>query len=615
MKGYMGKLLRVNLSEGRITEEELDAELTKSYVGGNGLGIRMFYNEVSPKVEALSPDNKLFLLTGPVTGTAFPSAGRFQAIFKSPLTGLLTDSSCGGFWGAELKRAGFDGVILEGKADKPVYLWINDGKVEIRDAADLWGIDALEVQKVIRDKLGDQRVRVVAIGPAGEKCVPMASLMTDDARAAGRGGGGAVMGAKNVKAVAVRGHKRVEVASPAEYEELCKKISDSTFSEGWVKYGTASSIDGWWDKGDVPVRNFKIGMWEPALKLGGARMHDTILVRGNACWACRNACGREVKLDSERYKYEGPGPEYETLGMLGTNLMIDDLEVVTIANDICNRYGIDTISAGGAIGFAMEAFEKGLLTTKDTGGLELTWGNGQAVLKAVELMGKSEGFGAFLNQGTRAMSRSLGEASKPFATEVKGLEAPAHDPRALFAMGVCYATSPRGACHMHAPTMIYEHGGEAPEPSWGLTGSYPAQSETDKGLLAKVVQDKGHVVSSLVSCYFIGMFVPPADLAKALELATGVAYSADSLKLLAERAYAIQRAFNIRSVGISAADDYLPARLVEPFAEGAAKDVVPNIKTMLEDYYQVRGWTKDGKPSPDSLEKLGLSEIARDLYA
>jgi aldehyde:ferredoxin oxidoreductase len=614
MGGYAGWLLRVNLSERRIIKEELDRELARQYVGGNALGIRMFYDEVAPETDALSPNNKLFLLTGPVTGTPFPSAGRIQAIFKSPLTGLLTDSSVGGFWGAELKRAGFDGVILEGKADRPVYLWVGDGEAEIRDAADLWGMDALDVQTAIRDLLGDQRIRVLSIGPAGEKALPMATMVTDDARAAGRGGAGAVVGSKHLKAIAVRGHGRVEVACPEEFSHLSKKISDGTYAESWEKYGTASAIDGWWNKGDVPVRNFKIGMWEPALKVGGKAMADTILVKAKGCWACRNNCGREVELDSERYHYHGPGPEYETIGLLGPNLLIDDLEVVTIANDICNRAGIDTISVGGSIAFAIEAFEKGMLTVEDTGGIQLAWGDSETMLQVLKMTVQGEGFGAFVAQGVRAMSQQLGEASKPFAVEVKGMEVPAHDPRALFAMGVAYATSPRGACHMHAPTMVYEHGGPAPEAEWGLADAYPAQSPAHKGLLAKVVQDKGHVISSMVACYFIGLFCQPSELARALELATGNSYSSDSLQRLGERAYAIQRAFNVRATGITAADDRLPDRLLEPFAEGEAKGIVPDIQAMLQDYYRARGWAPDGRPSRDSLDALGLPEIARDLY-
>jgi aldehyde:ferredoxin oxidoreductase len=615
MNGYAGWILRINLSEQRIIKEELDLEVARQYIGGNALGIRMFYDEVTPDTSSLSAKNKLFLLTGPVTGTSFPSAGRVQAIFKSPLTGLLTDSSVGGFWGAELKRAGFDGVILEGKSDHPVYIWISDGEAAIRDALDLWGLDALDVQGTIRNKLGDKRIRTLAIGPSGERALPMASIVTDDARVHGRGGGGAVMGSKYVKAIAVRGNGRVTVANADEFSRLSKKISEGTYAESWEKYGTASSLDGWWDKGDVPVKNFKIGRWDPALKVGGKAMADTILVKGKGCWACKNNCGREVAFENDNYKYHGAGPEYETIGLLGTNLMIDDLEVITIANDICNRSGIDTISVGGSIAFAIEAFEKGLLTANDTGGIQLKWGDPETFLKVLKMTVVGEGFGAFVAKGTKMMSQKLGEKSKPFALEVKGMEVPAHDPRALFAMGVAYATSPRGACHMHAPTMVFEHGGPAPEPEWGLTGAYPAQSSEHKGLLAKVIQDKGHIISSMAACYFIGLFCQPSELALALELATGNSYTSDSLHRIAERAYAIQRVYNILAAGITAADDRLPERLLEPFAEGEAKGIVPDIQTMLRDYYDARGWEPDGKPSREILEELGLVEIIKDLYA
>ena len=448
MKGYMGKLLRVDLTARRITEEALDPQLARDYIGGAGLGIRLAYDEIPPNIEPLGPEAKLLIMTGPVTGTALGSAGRFEVVFKSPLTGILCDASSGGFWGSDLKLAGYDGLILQGAAEAPVYLHIVDGHVEIRDASHLWGMDAYAVQDVLLAEVGDAKARVLSIGPAGEREVLYACMVNDAGRMPGRGGSGAVMGHMKLKAIVVRGTGRVDLAEPAAFREYAVGVNKTNATspqvEGLRVLGTPRVMDNNWPLSDIPTKNFSLGSQEAmCVNLGGKKMQATILVPHVACHRCSMGCSRWVRVPEGPYTMDAPGPEFETLGALGTNCMIDDLEFVSYAAHLCNIYGMDTLSCGGTIAFAMECFEKGLLTLEDTGGIELTFGNKEAMLAVIEQIAFGQGIGPLLALGSRKLAERIGHGAIDFAVQIKGLELPMHDARAFFGWGATYATGPR----------------------------------------------------------------------------------------------------------------------------------------------------------------------------
>jgi aldehyde:ferredoxin oxidoreductase len=565
-----------------------------------GLGDRIIYDEVPPSTDPLSPESKIVFTTGPVTATNFPSAGRYQVCFKSPLTGILCDSSSGGYWGAELKRAGYDALIIEGASPDPVYLWINNEKVELRNASHLWGQDALRVQETLQTEIRDKKARVACIGPAGENQVLLSCIINDEGRAPGRGGNGAILGSKKLKAIAVRGNRTFPLYDPETYNSLCKTIAkDNATSPALAnlrEYGTAQVLDNFWALGDIPVKNWQVGLWEEGCKnLGGKKMKETILVPHLACYRCTLGCSRWVKIDEGPYKMEGPGPEYETLGTLGTMCLIDNLNAVSFANDLCNRYGLDTISTGASIAFAMEAYEKGLITREDAGGVDLKWGNEQAMIDMVHQIGRKEKLGSLLGQGVKRAAEKLGGDSWKYAVHVKGMESPMHDPRTFFSMGLTYAVGPRGACHLHGHSPLWE-GAKNPVPEWGLSGVYPLFVNEGKGKLAKLSQDYTAVVNSMVSCYFITFILKPSDLASVLTAATGVKYSPQSLLKAGERIMALHRAYN-NLCGISRKDDVLAPRQLEPTKEGGNAGKIPNMDVLIKEFYKESGWTPSGKPS------------------
>ncbi len=617
MDGYTGKILRVNLTERKSTEEPLNPKQARDYLGGTGLGNRIIYDEVPPKTDPLSPESKIVFATGPVTATNYPSGARYQVCFKSPLTGILCDASSGGYWGADLKRAGYDALIIEGAADDPVYLWIHNQKVDIRPASHLWGQDALRVQESIQREIGDERIRVACIGPAGEKKVLLSCIINDEGRAPGRGGNGAVLGAKNLKAIAVRGNGTFPIHDLETYNALCKKIAKengtSTAVAAMREYGTAQVLDNLWAMGDVPVKNWQVGLWEEGCKsLGGKKMKETILVPHTACYRCTIGCSRWVKIEEGPYKMDGPGPEYETLGAMGTMCLIDNLNAVSFANDLCNRYGIDTISTGVAIAFAMEAYEKGLIRKEELGGIEPKWGDEQAMIALVHQIGKQEKLGALLGQGVKRAAEALGGESWKYAVHVKGMESPMHDPRTFYSMGLTYAVGPRGACHLHGHSPLWE-GVQDPLPEWDLKGTYPQFESKGKGNLVKLSQDYTAVVNSMVSCYFLTFILKPSDLAAVLTAATGTKYTAKGLLKVGERIMALHRAYN-NLCGITRKDDVLAPRQLEHTKEGGNAGRAPDMEVMLKEFYKASGWTPSGKPSRKTLESLGLSDVARDLY-
>lgn len=614
--GYMGKLIRVKLTEGKVEIENLNMDDARAFVGGAGLGTKIIYDEVPPSADPLGPENKIAFLTGPVTATKFPTSGRYEVCTKSPLTNMWVDASSAGHWAADFKKTGFDGVIVEGISPKPVYLWVSDDKAELRDASSLWGKDSYATQDALRNELNDKRIRVLCIGQAGEKKVLISAVMNDEGRAAGRAGVGAVMGSKNLKAIAVRGKKSVKVADSDTLDQMAKKFSHELATnpllEPMRSYGTAASMDTAWITGDIPVQNWRKGLWkEGCVAIGGKKMADTILRPHGACYNCPIHCSRWVKIEEGRFKMEGPGPEYETLGSFGSMLLNDNLESICHLNELCNAYGLDTISAGCAIAFAMEAYENGVITKQDTGGVDLKWGNIDAIIEMTHQIGQAKGLGALLGQGVKRASEKLGKGTGKYAIHVKGLEVPMHDPRAFHSMAVNYATSPRGACHLHGAAFIYDMGIIAP--GFGVAYKQGRFDRKGKGANTKAAQDQASIINSLVVCQFCGLALAPLHYVVLLGATTGMAYQTKDIPLIAERITNLQRVFSLRC-GITAKDDVLPERLLTPTTEGGHAGKVADLESQLADYYAVRGWNQEGLPTKEKLHELGLEYAIKDLY-
>jgi len=611
MKGYAGKILRIDLSKGRVATEALDENLAKKFIGGSGLAAKILYDETGPETDPLGPENRIIFMTGPFAATQVITSGRHAVVTKSPLTGVFAESDSGGTWGPFLKRAGFDGVIVSGKSSKPVYLWVSDGKAEIRDASHLWGQDTYEVDSAVRKETRDEAV-VASIGPAGEKGVRYASIMNDgtDARAAGRGGAGAVMGSKNLKAIVVHGNQQIEIADPEGLRASLKEISPMVAknTEGMRKNGTAGGLATFEALGSLPLQNWKYqGRWEQgAGKIAGPAITEKILTGIYHCEKCVIGCGRRVKIDKGPFApVEGAGPEYETLALLGSLCLVDDLEAVAKANELCNRYGLDTISCGAAIAFAMEAYEKGLITKKDTGEIELLWGRGDVVVKMVEKIGKREGLGQLLGEGVRIAAEKIGKNAVEFSLHVKGLEIPGHDPRCYNAGAVSYATSNRGACHLAGFSHTFERVLSMTE--IGIEKPLPRLEMKGKGEMAAKSQNVMGLYDALKICKFTlfgGLKLTP--LASWYTMVTGVPMDVEGFLKIGERIFNQKRLYNV-CCGISRKDDVLPPRFLtlKRTGEGLTPNLPP-LGEMLGEYYQARGWNEEGIPLPEKLQELGL---------
>jgi aldehyde:ferredoxin oxidoreductase len=610
MKGYMGKILRVDLTKGRVEAEKLDENLAKKFIGGSGLATKILYDETGPETDPLGPENRLIFMTGPFAATPVITSGRHHMVSKSPLTGAYTESDTGGTWGPFLKRAGFDGIVVTGKASKPVYLWVSEGQAEIRDAARFWGVDTYDLDEAVRKDTHPEAV-VASIGPAGEKGVRYASIMNDgkEARAAGRGGTGAVMGSKKLKAIAVYGKMQVEMADVEGLRASLKEISPMVAknTEGMRKNGTAGGLATFEALGSLPLQNWKYqGRWEQgAAKIAGPAMTEKILTGNYFCERCVIGCGRRVKVDKGPFApVEGAGPEYESVAMLGSLCLVDDIEAIAKANEICNRYGMDTISAGAAIAFAMEAYEKGLITKKETGELELLWGRGDVMVKMAEKIGKREGLGQLLGEGVRIAAEKIGKNAVEFSLHVKGQELPAHDPRCFNAGAVGYATINRGACHLGF-SHVFERILSMPE--IGVDQPLPRMEVKGKGELAAKTQNIMGLFDSLKVCKF-SMFggLKMTPILAWYNMVTGHSVTMEEFLKTGERIFNLKRMYNVRC-GISRKDDTLPARFLTLKHEGEGLNPnLPPLGELLYDYYKFRGWNEDGIPTPGKLKELGL---------
>ncbi|MDI6846908.1 MAG: aldehyde ferredoxin oxidoreductase family protein [Candidatus Bathyarchaeia archaeon] len=595
------KLLRVNLSKETIKEEKVDAATTKKFVGGRGIGVKILFDELKPGIDPLSPENKLIFMTGPATGTAFPACGRFHVITKSPLTGGIGDSNCGGDWGPELRFAGFDGIIFEGKAESPVYLWIHDGEAELRCAEKYWGKGIWDTEDGIREELSNPKVKFAGIGPAGENLVLNAAIINDKHRAAGRTSVGAVMGSKNLKTVAVYGTGKPQVADPEGLQAAVKKAQEklkksAITNESLPTYGTAVLVNIINESGIYPTRNFQTGVFPTASKTSGEVIKETVLVRKKACWGCPIACGRVSRVKNPPYQTDGEGPEYETTWSLGAMCGIDNLEAITKAHNICDELGIDPISFGSTVACAMELYEKGLIPKEKLGGLELKFGNPQAIVELAWRTAYRAGFGDEIALGAKRLAEKYG--APELAMHVKGLELPAYDPRGVKGHGLGYATSNRGGCHLRA-YMI------APE-IVGVPEKLDPLKTEGKAQWVKTFQDIFSICDSLVVCKFLTFALSADDLKDLTNPITGWNWTTDDLLKTGDRIYTLERMF-INREGFDRKDDTLPPRLLkEPMPEGPVKGHVADLEKMLDEYYKVRGW-KDGKPTKEKLKELGLA--------
>lgn len=611
VKGYMGSTIRVDLTTSTITNEFIPEEILRKYIGGSGLGAKILYDETDQFTDPLGPENRLIFMTGPVVGTKVLDSGRYNVVTKSPLTGIFGESSSGGTFGPGLRRAGFDGVIFMGKSEKPVYLFLDNGKAELRSAEHLWGLDTYEVDDLLKAEHGKDIV-TASIGPAGEKLVRFASIMNDgvDGRTAGRTGVGAVMGSKLLKAIAVKGNIQVEVADQQAIDALVKKwagviVKNTT----WAKDGTSGGLESVEAIGDLPIKNWSQGNFSGAKTISGPYMSKTILTKRYYCEKCVIGCGRTIHVKEGKYKsIEGGGPEYESLGLLGSNCLVDNLEAVAMANELCNRLGLDTVSTGAVIAFAMEAFERGIITKEMTGGLEIRWGDAEVMLELIKKIATREGIGLLLGEGTVNVAKSLGGLAPEFAVHVKGLDFPAHDPRNAVGTGLQYATSARGACHLSSFTHDFEIGVAFPELGYEKS---PDRWETKgKGEFIAKFQNVMGMIDSLSFCKFIVYGLGDSIIKTMVDFTnsvTGWDMTFDEFIQTGERIFNLKRMYNVKH-GISRKDDVLPPRIASHRrGTGGAAENLPQMGYMLDDYYKYRGWDEFGIPLEDTLKRLDLA--------
>ena len=605
MKGVCARLLEIDLSNGKTKDRAVSDEMVAKYMGGRGLGARLLFDMLPAKTRPLSPQNVLLFLTGPLTGTKVPGSSKFVVITKSPLTQGWCDSYSSGRLPGELKKLGYDGLVIRAKSNHPCYLKIDDSGVHIRAADSIWGKDSFETDRILKEIEGDPSAGVTSIGPAGERRCRFASINSELYRQAARGGVGAVMGSKNLKAIMIRSKGKVQQHDRKKLAELNKinyaRSRQSEVAKARMRYGTPLTLNITHTGGILPTKNFQFGTWEKALNKIDAEGVQQSTISRKACISCFTPCSLVTKVSGGKYKGSTiEGPEYETLSMLGSNLLIDTLPEIIQANILCDKLGIDTISAGNVIGFTMECFEKGLISTAQTGGLDLRFGDGEAGLAAIEMIADRSGFGDVLAEGVRRVAAHVGNDAERFAMHVKGLEFPGYEPRGAFGGALSYAVSPRGACHRRAWP-----------PAQEILGDYPPYTVEGKAEMVKELYDQNCILHSLLVCDFQSKFIPlsMADYAQYFQAVTGEDISEEEFPTIAARIETLIRMFNLRE-GLTRKDDTLPYRtLHEPLPDGPATGQCigeENLKRMIDEYYACRGWDSSGIPTEKTLKKYQL---------
>lgn len=626
--GYNGKILHVGLASGNLEVEEPGDVFYRMHMGGSAMGLYFLLKHSPPGAGPLGPENTLSLMVGVVTGAPVSGQSRVTATARSPLTGLVGDSQAGGFWPAELKAAGFDGVVMHGKAERPVYLWVHDGKAELREAAHLWGRFTADVEDTIREELDDKRIQVLQCGPAGEKGVRFGALINYANRANGRTGMGTVMASKNIKAVAVRGRNRPEMADPEAVRALAKWGADDLEEsdvEGLGLLGTAEIVLSQNKRGGLPTRNWSSGTFDEAEAISGQRMADTILKKRDTCFACVVRCKRVVEVAEGPFRVDPRygGPEYETISTMGSYCGVSDLAAIARANQLCNMYGMDTISCGATIAWAMDCFGLGLLTSEDTGGIELRFGNAEALVQMVESIGKREGLGRVLGEGSARAAETLG-VGKELVVAVKNHELPAHMPQIKRSLALIYAVNPFGADHQsHEHDPSYEKDYEDYADRLSALGLFEPQPKfslnSEKVRFAFYTQQFYSALDSLGLCQFVWgpawQLYGPNQMVELVRAVTGWEVSLWELMKVGERRLNLLRAFNARE-GVGAEADTVPPKLLIPLQGGRSDGVaisVEEVEVAKELYYHMAGWDENGCPTRAKLEELALGWVADEL--
>lgn len=620
MAGFEGKTLEIDLSSGKISKGMLDKNMLRKFIGGSGLGAKLIFDRVDPKVDPLSPKNPLFITTGPLSGNTLPGGSRFAVCAKSPLTDMFGEANCGGDFASEMRMSGWDELIFTGASEKPVYLLIQDDKVELKDASDLWGKGNFEVNHILKERHGGRKPKVVAIGQAGEKMVRFAAICNAEKDFAARCGMGAIMGAKKLKAIVAIGTGKVPLAEPEKFAERRKiaiqKAQADIACMVLGMSGTAAAVEVSMQLGDIPGRNWAIVGNQGAATIGGVVLNSPAFLKGHeSCHGCVVGCKRVVDIKEGAFAgLTGPGPEYEGIGAVGSNIGVVDMGAVIKMNQMCNDYGMDVISCGGTIAMAMDCYEQGILTAKDLDGIELKWGDVDAVMKLITKMAMREGVGNLLAEGTKRMAEKIGKGSSEYAIHVKGLELPMHDPRANHGLALSYATGPRGACHTSDPAYTVGQG-IFNWPEFGLTGAQAAVTRVSKGWgpVVKGGQDLGQIVNAGILCYMVTGSLNAEDLTDLFVTSSGFDYSFKELQECGERIWIMKRGIN-NIMGKTAKDDVLPKRVLKASTEGGAAGSSPDMKLLLEEFYPARGLDSDGRPTKETLARLGLNDLSAKLY-
>lgn len=610
MFGYAGKILYVDLTLKRFRDEPLKNGFCEKYIGGNGFAIRLLYDNAKPKIDPFSSENALILAVGPFAGTTVPTSGKYIVQAKSPLTNFMGESVSSGSWGPGLKRTGYDAVVIGGRSEKPIYLFIDDDVIQFRDARNLWGKSTLQTDDMIREEVGDEAVCVAAIGPAGENLVRFANITNDRYRQAGRTGMGAVMGSKNLKAVAVRGTNTIEADALEKLMEFCHDLYEGCQgpgTEGYRVYGTPGSVSIMNELAAFPTRNWQQSTFELAENISGEYINEHYIAKVVACSGCPIACDHLCAVDSGPFAGDVGSVEFESIYSLGAECDIGYYPAVARAVNLCDNLGIDTISTGVVIGWAMECFEKGLLTMEDTDGVELKFGNYEAQHEIIRKIAYRKDIGNLLAEGVKRASEKLGKGSEHFAMHNKGLELPGYDLRGLKASALGFNTSTRGGCHLRSSMYDFDLKGKVDR----------FKADKDYGKLVKEREDLWAVFDSLILCKFIrGVLNTYNELSELYTLVTGIKMKADKLREAGERIYNLEKAYNVRE-GWTRKDDYPPPRIMmDPIPSGVAKgSLVTNeeFELMLNAYFKARGWNSKGVHTKRKLVELGLEDIAKDI--
>jgi len=613
--GYAGKILRVDLTKGGTREEPLDEDAALKLLGGRGLAASILFRELKPKIDPLGPENKLIFMSGPLAGSGAPCTTRCAVVTKSPLTGIYLVTLAAGNFAGQLKAEGYDGIIVEGMAEKPVYVWLHEGKAEIRSAERYWGMMTEDTQTLLKEDLREDKIEVACVGPPGERLVQLASIISGR-RAFGRGGAGAVMGSKKLKAVAVLSKQKpsIRIKNQEAYREAVslayKNIRENKATgQTFPKYGTPSLVLPMNEHGVLPTRNFQSGFFDKAELISGENMRTNYVVKDKACFACPIMCSKLTLARAGPYAgVLTEGPDYETIYSMGSECGNSNFDSIIAADRLCDDYGLDSISAGCAVAFAMECFERGILTTRDTDGIELHFGNHVALVELIGKMARREGFGDVLADGALKASRRIGRDSEKYVMHVKGMELPGYEPRGMKGMGLNYATACRGACHCRGYTVhseIFRRNAPWPTEPFAYEG---------KGKLVNAIQDLRAVYDASIFCAFAQGAYSLDVPAKMLSAVIGVKLDEAELYRVGHRINTLERAFNVRE-GVTRKDDVLPERLLkEPMPEGASKGYVVELEPMLDEYYEQRGWNVEtGIPTKVELKELGLADVAAEL--